>query len=250
MVTGKTKQAEIDRILHEYEHGEVRALVNVACLNVGFNVPSIDLLFNMRPMRSPVMYIQSTGRAMRLCEGKRDALFLDFGGVIETLGPIDQVHVATKIKGDGEAPVKYCPECNAECHAAVRNCPDCNYEFPEPELKIDKKASNAAILSTQIKPETYPVTHVMYFAHNKEGKPVTLRVEYLSGALFSFREWICLEHNGYAREKACKWWRGRADTQPPNKVSEALERKAEMRRPTEIEVRKVGKYWDIIGYKF
>lgn len=251
MVTGKTTTGERNRIVawHKEKSDEIRCLVNVAVLTTGYDNPAIDLLANMRPMRSPVLYVQTTGRCMRPYPGKTDALLLDFGGTVDRLGPIDQVRVTEK-RGKGEAPHKECPECHEICHAAARMCPYCGFEFPEPELNIDDKASNAAVLSTQLKAETYPVTRVAYYRHQKEGKPDSMRVEYMSGLTKSFREWVCLEHNGRPREMACFWWRLRSPHLPPNTITDALQRTNELKVPTQIHVKKAGKYHEIVGAEF
>jgi len=248
MVTGKTPTAERNRIVdwHKEKTTGVRCLVNVSVLTTGYDCPAIDLIVFMRPTRSPVLYIQMMGRAMRPFPGKEDALCLDFGNVVDTLGPIDRVHVATK-RGKGEAPHKFCPECGEENHAAARICIKCGFAFPEPELNLDKKASNAAVLSTQLKTETYPVTHVSYHRHQKEGKPDSLRVEYMCGLSRFFREWVCFEHSHRAREMACYWWRLNAGTKAPNTITEALTRVAEIKKPTQIHVKKIGKNYEVLG---
>lgn len=246
MVTGETPIAERNDIVNRYRHGNIRCLVNVAVYTTGFNVPSVDLMAFMRPTRSPVLYIQCAGRGMRIFPNKSDCLLLDFGQVVETLGPIDQVHIKEKRKGKGQAPMKYCPECGAECHAALAKCGDCGYEFPPHELDIDKEASTAAVLSTQLKTERYDVSGVFYYRHTKEGKPDSLRIEYLCGPAKSYRQWMLFEASGRHREEACAWWRAHASTTPPNTITEALARSGELKKPTAIHVRRVGKYYPIV----
>lgn len=190
---------------------------------------------------------QMIGRAMRIFPGKTDAVALDFGGIIETLGPIDQIRLPTKKKGAGDAPHKLCPECGEENHAAARLCIQCGFQFPPPEIKIGHSASEAAVLSTQLVAKTYPVTAVSYHRHKKEGKPDTMRVDYQCGLMHSFSKWICLQHSGGAREMACFWWRQHASTTPPKTITEALERTKELRVPKQIHVRKVGRFNEVIG---
>jgi len=257
MVTGETKTGERNRIIawHKEQSHEPRCLVNVSVLTTGYDNPAIDLIVFMRPTRSPVLYIQMIGRAMRIFKGKEDAVVLDFGGVIETLGPIDQIRLPTRKKGEGEAPHKNCPECKEINHAAARLCIKCGFEFPEPEIKIGKGASEAAVLSTQLRTETYPVTSVSYRRHKKEGKPDTLCVEYASGMMKSFRKWVCLEHSGTAREMAAFWWRQaqfKLATPPPvpNTVTDALARTHQLRQPKMVTVKKAGKYHEIVGVKY
>lgn len=249
MLTGTTETGERNRVIawHKEKSLESRCLVNVSVLTTGYDNPAIDLIGFMRPTRSPVLYIQMIGRAMRISAGKVDSVVLDFGGIIETLGPIDEIRLPSKKPGKGEAPSKACPECGEDNHAAARLCIQCGYEFPPPKSKIGHTASEAAVLSTQLRVEAYPVTGVSYYRHKKEGKPDTVRVEYQCGLVRTFNEWICLQHSGYAREKACMWWRKAAGTTPPTTVTAALERVGELKQPREIRVKKIGKYHEIVG---
>jgi DNA repair protein RadD len=246
MVTGDTPTPERNSILSRFKSGDIKCVVNVGVMTTGFNNPAIDLMAFMRPTRSPVLYVQMAGRGMRLSPNKHDCLLLDFGQVVETLGPIDQVHIKEKKKSKGDAPVKYCPECGAECHAAVARCGDCGFEFPTNELEIDKEASGAAVLSTQLQTETYDVSTVLYYRHVKEGRPDSLRIEYLCGPTKSFRQWMLFEATGGLREQACNWWRTHASTTPPNTVTDALARSHELKKPSKIDVRRSGKYYPVV----
>lgn len=249
MVTGDTPTGERNRIVNAHKFGDLRCLVNVSVLTTGYDCPAIDLIAFMRPTRSPVLYIQMMGRAMRTYPGKSDAIALDFGSIIDTLGPIDRVRIPLK-RGKGEAPHKTCPQCEEMNHASTRICPYCGFEFPAPEINIEKTISNAAVLSTQLKTEAYTVTKMSYFRHQKEGKPDSLRVEYLCGLTKSFTEWICLEHQGRTREMACYWWRSRSGQKPPNTVAEALTRTSELKIPSRVNVKKPGKYYEVVGVEF
>lgn len=256
MVHSKMDGMDVARAIERFKSGDARCLVNVAMLTTGANFPAIDLLVFMRPTRSPVLYIQMAGRGMRIFPGKTDCLLLDFGGVVEELGPIDQVRVPEKGDGEGEAPVKYCPgeydngnKCGMTLHAAVAKCPHCGYEFPPPEINLDAKASEAAVLSPQVKAKQHRVNRIAYFRHKKEGKPDTMRVDYLCG-YETYREWVCLEHSGLPREKACNWWKSRSSARPPATITEALERTKELVSPINIYVKKIGKYHEITSVDF
>ena len=254
MLTGKTPTEERNQIIawHKERAQEPRCLVNVSVLTTGYDNPYIDLLVFMRPTRSPVLYIQMIGRAMRIAPGKHNAIVLDFGSVIETLGPIDQIRLPQKREGqEGKVPSKTCPECGEENHAAARICIQCGFEFPKAESNIDSKASEAAIISTQIKPQKVPVAAVNYYRHKKDGKPDTLRVEFRSGMLKTFNKWLCLEHSGTPRALAAIWWREASDGKnAPSKIDEALKRTSELRKPEFIYVKKVGKYFEVIGAEY
>jgi len=228
----------------------IQCLTNANVLTTGFNAPGVDLLAMLRPTKSAGLYVQIVGRGCRLAPGKTDCLVLDFAGNIARHGPIDAVKPKRPKGGeDGVAPTKACPECDSIVHASVRTCPDCGHVFPPPELKIEAKASNLDIL-TSGKSEWVPVTRVSYARHDKPGKPPSLRVDYWSG-LTHHSEWICIEHQGYPRQKAASWWANRAQGLPlPRRVDEAIACAAKLRCPSEIAVRPSGRYTEVVGARF
>jgi DNA repair protein RadD len=149
--------------------------------------------------------------------------------------------------------VKVCPECETINHAARRTWLSCGYEFPPPEIAISRTAAKDAVLSIQLQPEWLDVTSVTYRAHTKPGKPPSLRVTYMCGFV-SYSEWVCLEHSGFAREKAVKWWQRRAPAEAqhiiPATVDEALTATADLRQPVAIQVKPVGQYTEITAVRF
>lgn len=252
LVCGDTPPAARDRILQDFKMGRVRCVTNMNVLTVGFDAPGIDLIAMLRPTKSLNLYVQMLGRGTRLATGKEDCLVLDFAGNTKRLGPVDMVHTRVKKPGqpgEGQAPVKTCPECQMICFAGVTVCRNCGYEFPPPKVELETKASTSALLSSQMQMEWLKVSNVMYTLHEKPGKPKSLLVTYQTG-LSRHREWICLEHVGYPREKACTWWSKRSHSIVPNNVNEALAQAKDLRKPTEIMVKPSGQYTDIIGYKF
>lgn len=75
--------------LQEFEAGKRRHLVFVTIVAVGYDHPPIDAIVILRPTKSPVLMVQSIGRALRPSPGKEYALVLDYGNVIASCGPID-----------------------------------------------------------------------------------------------------------------------------------------------------------------
>jgi len=63
-------------------------------------------------------------------------------------------------------------------------------------------------------------------------------------------EWICFDHIGYPRQKAEAWWKRRSDAPIPANSQAATEAANTLRQPTEIQIRPVGKYVEITGFKF
>ena len=251
-VSANTPKEERNEIFRRYKAGEIRCLTNVNILTKGSNIPQIDLIASLRPTKSAGLVVQSCGRGTRLAQHKDDCLLLDFAGWLTEFGPIDLIKPKRKgEKGEGVAPVKTCPECKTIVFAGVVECPECAFIFPKEAPKIDTEASTAAVLSTQLKVETHAVTKVNYYRHKKEGKPDSLRVEYMCGLMHSFRSWWCLGHTGKAREIAAFNWRIASNgMRAPNTIDEALARLGELKLPISISVKKIGKNHDIVGVEY
>lgn len=265
VVTGETKKALREQYIAMFRAGEVRCLVTVLALATGFDVPDVDCILWLRPTKSPVLYVQGAGRGLRIAEGKEDCLWLDFSDTTSRLGPIDTI--TGRRKGpvrDAEAPFAVCDNCGAQVRpASALKCPECGHIMRE-EIDDDKarSASNAAVLSKQVeqKISTYEVDRVTYARHEKRGGGIpTLRVEYWSGLRIVAREWVCLEHTGYARERAVKWMEARiprsfSDVMIPNKVSDILDWMEHhnfwLYAPTNITVNETGKYPEVVSYEF
>lgn len=249
-ITGTTQNTERDQIIRDFKAGQIRCLTNANVLTTGFNAPAVDLIAMLRPTKSAGLYVQIVGGGCRLAPGKRDCLVLDFAGNIARHGPIDAIRPKRPGKGEPEeTPVKTCPECKSIVHAALRQCPDCGYLFAPPRPELDAEASQLAILSIE-RAEWVPVTRVHYARHEKPGKPPSLRVDYWCG-LVAHSEWVCLEHDGYARQKAARWWERRAPGHAvPSKIEEALSCTDRLRCPAEIAVRPNGRFTEIVGARF
>lgn len=161
--------------------GVCRHMVFVSVLSEGFDYPPIDVVVLMRPTRSPVLYVQTVGRGLRISEGKRDCLVLDYGQVVRELGPLDDPKIKGK-KGDGQAVLKVCPQCQSWVAGGCGTCPDCSYEFPPPpapEEKLTKRSDdNAKILSEQNKPEIEKLGPAVIAMHEAKSGNLCVRVTY------------------------------------------------------------------------
>jgi DNA repair protein RadD len=226
-VFGETASEDRDRVLADFKAGRIKYLVNVNVLTTGFDAPNIDCVAMVRPTLSPGLYYQMVGRGFRLSEGKENCLVLDFGSNVLRHGPVDAIRVqAVQQRGGGEAPAKQCPECLSLIAAGYTVCPDCGYEFPPPERQQhEATASTEGILSGEVTTEVHEVREIFYSVHTKKGAPEdapkTLRVEYQVGFHRYFCEWICFEHDGWARHKAESWWRRRSNAPVPQTSAEA-----------------------------
>jgi hypothetical protein len=229
----------------------------------GFNARNIDAIVMLRPTMSPGLYYQMIGRGFRTHPSKTSTLVLDFCGNVLRHGPVDALK-APKKRGQGSgpetAPAKECPKCHALIHAAVLICPECGQEFlPPAELaRHEGQAGSEAVMSGEVADETKQVFGVHYKVHEKKGgnetTPRTMRVIYELDemGIKTVSEWVCLEHEGFARNKAIKWWRKRSKLPVPDDSTVAVAYAPDaLAKPTSITVRTVSgeKFPSIIAYE-
>lgn len=251
IVTGDTPHSERDKIVNGFKRREIKCLVNVNVFSKGFDAPCVDLLILLTATRSVVRYIQMVGRAMRICPGKENALILDLGTNIERMGPIDAVDppkAKQKGEGNGEAPCKECPQCHNIVAASTRFCNECFYAFPE-KAKHESTAYDGAVLSKDQEPVWYTVEEVDAQRHKKAGKPDSMRLDfYVIERKQPISHYITLDHGGYAASKAHQYVQaagGRATT-----VDDALREVYRWKDPTRIQVKKNGKYRNVVQFDF
>ncbi len=241
-VHGQMSAAERDELLNRFRdtptatkadslfpQPPLKYLCNVNVLTTGFDAPDIDCVVLLRPTMSPGLLVQMVGRGFRLHPSKTDCLILDFGGNIERHGPIDQIKPLDKTPREGQpAPAKECLKCHSLVATGYANCPNCGEPFPPPERQQhEAEATNQGVLSGQITDIEYEVRDIVYRIHQKRGAaddaPRSLRVEYMLGIDHWISDFVCLEHDGYARRKAEVWWRQRCNDPPPSSAEEALD---------------------------
>lgn len=248
-----------DAAIADFKAGKYRAAVNNNVLTTGFDFPAIDLIAVLRPSKSTGLWVQMLGRGTRPSPetGKTNCLVLDFAGNTRRLGPINDP-VIPKAKGekaDGMAPVRICEACGTYNHASARSCIACGTEFPR-ELRIKQTAYSDALMreSPNGGPampvvSTFDVDRLTYAEHVRPGKPPAIVVHYYCG-LRRFKEYICLEHPGYASKKSREWWRARSPNNPPETTLEALGRLGELSTPARIRVWVNTAYPEIKGVEY
>ena len=243
VVTGDTPAAEraevIDRLRGNYVQTDLleepkpplKYCTNVAVMTTGLDIPNIDCVTMLRPTASPGLLLQCAGRGLRLAPNKTECVFLDFGGNILRHGPLDMIKDRVERKKrrnysdskggekdddeDAEVVAKKCPNCNMLLAAATMTCPGCGYKFPEKKQPhLDVIASTLDVISKSSSSQEYDVKAVWYGVHEKRFSspedPKTMRVDYDLGNFIHKSEWVCPEHDGYARKKFEKWWKERA----------------------------------------
>lgn len=232
-----------DKVIADIKAYKYDAIVNVDILTTGFDHPAVDFIGILRPTESPVLHVQIGGRGSRTCDGKSDCLILDFAGNFERLGPINDplIKIKGKGKGGGEPPMKQCPSCDTMVLAQVRRCPTCNHLFPR-EHGLTPSAYNAAIIDSG-EPVWIVVNDITYERKADPGRPAVLLVTYHCGDR-KIKEMVCLEHKGFARDKARHWVKFRG-IEHTGSVQEIMPHVDSLKKAARIRVQKVGKYFNI-----
>lgn len=252
-----SEHSDRDGAIKAFRNGDCKYLVNVNCLTEGFDATRVDCVVLLRATLSPGLYYQMVGRGLRTHEGKQDCLVLDFGGNVERHGTIDRLKIKAKTIGgsDGESPVKECPECHEMVHAGLLVCTSCGFEFPQRELNHNATAGSDSVIS-EVTEEDREVSDVTYHRHEKRNSPEsppTMRVSYWLGTDLIAEEWVCIEHTGFAWEKAFCWWFRRSANPMPNYVDDAVDLASvgALIAPTKIRVRRTTgeKFPRIVGYE-
>lgn len=86
VITGSMTYDERQPVYEDFRSGEMQMLVTVQVLTEGADFPMCDAVVIARPTRSQNLYSQMVGRALRLFDGKEDALVLDLVGASRVLG--------------------------------------------------------------------------------------------------------------------------------------------------------------------
>jgi len=72
--------------IRRYKSNEVKLIINMSMLTIGFDDPSTDCVVLARPTKILRLYLQIIGRCLRSSKGKKDALILDLAQCISTHG--------------------------------------------------------------------------------------------------------------------------------------------------------------------
>lgn len=280
-VTSKTPSGERDSIFEGFKRKSIRCLTGMNVFTTGFDNPFVDMIGMLRPTLSTRLYVQSLGRGTRTVfphgfdpnsatrdervqaiagSSKPDCLVLDFSGNVRRHGPVDLVVVAPAKKKDGEKPgrtdpdtvrAKICPQCQEYNSISALTCIECGFEWPLPEPKHSAVAEVIPVMSRDVKNNWIPVLDLKLDRHRKFGDgPDSLVALFECAKGQSYRQWICFEHKGIAREKADFWWLTLGGKRsPPKDINEALARAVELHMPIAITIIKDDKWWRVSGIR-
>lgn len=134
---GSMSYEERQPVYEKFRNGELDALVTVMVLSEGADFPMCDCVVMARPTRSRVLYSQMVGRALRLHEGKSDALVLDLSG---TTRQMKLIHLSELVHGMG-IDNKDVDEDGEEviCQLCGFNTAECICEPEEARIKVRRE---------------------------------------------------------------------------------------------------------------
>lgn len=245
-----------------FKRGDTRVLISCDILTTGFNAPLVDCIVVLRPTQSTALYVQAAGRGMRLAPGKKDCLVLDYGSNISRHGPITDLKDRKPKSGISINPLeekvgRVCLQCENEFAYHKKECPECGAPVPPSmrEITHEKTAERQQVMGVRM--EEWKEIYAVDFEEHRKGSdpdaPPTLKVTYHveGNAMARYREWVCPEHGGFARDKFVAWWKGMGGNEPvPDTVHDCLVRICDLRKVQAIVVEKDGKFDRVAKRRF
>ena len=130
VLTGDENEKTRAHLLRELEPGgDLNVLTTVDVVSEGFDLPSIDSVFLMRPTKKLHLVRQQIGRAIRTFEGKTKGVVLDHVGAFWQHGPItDEIEWDLK---EGETKASRARRFDTEGQPlSMIRCQNCGHSYP------------------------------------------------------------------------------------------------------------------------
>lgn len=133
-------------------------LNNVSIATTGFDEPTIDTVIVNKAVMSMPLWLQMCGRGARVTPTKSAFTIVDMGGNAISHGDWSQSRDWQRIfenpakpsDGEGIAPVKSCPQCEAIIAASAKTCSYCGYVYPAAAEPIEEKLSEFVVVTKGI----------------------------------------------------------------------------------------------------
>jgi len=91
-VYGDMPKDERAYIIKKFKEGKIRVVFNMQVLTTGFDHPELDCLIFGRVTSSLSLYYQMCGRGSRIHPDKKDCLIVDFGGLVQRFGKVEDFY--------------------------------------------------------------------------------------------------------------------------------------------------------------
>jgi superfamily II DNA or RNA helicase len=137
VVWGNMPKSEREAAIKGLADGSVQVVTSCDVISEGVDVPVMAGAILLRRTLSLGLYLQQAGRALRLSEGKRQAVILDHAGNYQLHGHVLQDRVwsleakARRERGEEPPTTTTCPACYGVWPGRPRTCPACGFDFSE-----------------------------------------------------------------------------------------------------------------------
>ena len=92
-ITSEHQSKERDALVSGFRNGQIKHLVNVGIMGIGFDFPALDCITLARPTISLALLYQQVGRGMRVFPGKERCKVIDITENIKKLGRIETIRI-------------------------------------------------------------------------------------------------------------------------------------------------------------
>ncbi|MFO1147015.1 MAG: DEAD/DEAH box helicase [Alsobacter sp.] len=146
LITGDTSRDDREASFASFRSGKVDALVSVAAMTTGVDLPEASCLIVARPTWSETLWVQMVGRGLRTAPGKTRCVVVDLGGNVARLGYPWEIEIAERDQDGRRAPsaprspVVDCDGCSLLIPSRLLRCPECGRECHPRDRGSSRKA--------------------------------------------------------------------------------------------------------------
>ncbi|MDC9591499.1 DEAD/DEAH box helicase [Xenorhabdus sp. XENO-10] len=254
IITAQTPHEERQIIIHRFEQGATKVIVNVGTLIAGFD-SDVRCIIYARPTKSEIRWTQCLGRGLRTAPGKEACLIFDHSGTVHRLGyPDDIEYDELPRKNDGmktrdsyreqekrEKLPKECPSCHYMKPAGVYVCPKCDFKpLVGEDIDVDtsrtiKKLSKKERIYTQAEKQSF-YSQLKYYQNQRasQGKAISNGWVFYTfkekfgvepRGLHDIPQELTPEVNNFIKHKQIAWAKSRKKSeqvQPPSHEQQAM----------------------------
>ena len=91
IVTAQTKKKDREDMIKRFRSGDIKAIINVGILGIGFDYPELDTIITSRPTMSLALYYQQIGRGIRPHKDKESCLVVDLTDNYRKFGKLEDL---------------------------------------------------------------------------------------------------------------------------------------------------------------
>ncbi|MBD2782588.1 DEAD/DEAH box helicase, partial [Xenorhabdus szentirmaii] len=248
VMTASTPLEERELIIHRFEQGATKIIVNVGVLVAGFD-SDVRCIIYARPTKSEIRWLQSIGRSLRPAPGKERAIILDHSGSVHRLGYPDSIEYdELPSKNDGmktqssyreqerrEKLPKECTSCHYMKPAGVYVCPKCGFKpLAGEDIDVDttrglKKLSLKEHVYTQEEKQSF-YSQLKYYQNQRASQGKVFSDGWVSNTFKDkFGVWprglhdrpqeLTPEVNNFIKHKQIAWAKSRKKAEPTQSPS-------------------------------